>query len=100
MSFRNLVNTLNNNVNRSIGEVVTFDNNHQVRGVFDLVTELIDPETNTIVNAENPTLNVKISDVPNISLKNFVNIRNVTYRVEDIRTIDDETYRLLLQEIV
>lgn len=98
--FRSLVNTLNNNINNSIGEVVIFANDLRVRGVFDLSSELIDPETQTIINSENPLLNVKISDVPNLVLKDEVIVRDVTYRVEQINVRDCETYSLLLQEVV
>jgi hypothetical protein len=90
IDFRDRVSRVLNHCKREFGEACTLyplaGGEFPIRGIFDNEFRLVDPDTEQVVSANTPMLGVNLFDFDfDIKIKDKLLIRNVSYKIIDIR---------------
>lgn len=91
VDFRDRVNRLLNHCKRVIGEKCVYIDplgaEHEIEGIFSNDHNVVDPDTEQVISANQPLLGINLFDFKGIDLsrKGKVRIRNLTYNIYDIQ---------------
>lgn len=104
MSFSDLVSEMDDKINGSFGETVTWNlsagGTEELTGVFSETYTAVDPDSGVAVQSVQPNLFVKLSDLPDgYSLENdTLTISGATYKVDESRVDGEGTTTLFLKK--
>lgn len=91
VDFRDRVDRVLNHCKRVIGEDCVYispsGSEHPIRGIFGNEHNVVDPDTERVISANQPMLGINLFDFKDIDLsrKGKVRIRNLTYNIYDIQ---------------
>ena len=88
----------------AFGESVTYmpksGGSHSVIGIFNEIFSQVDPDTERVIASNQPTLGIKLDDIPVAPQKNDkVIVRSISYRVYDSREDGEGGTQLFLYKI-
>ena len=88
--FRDRVSRVLNHATKAFGEEVTYypqaGGSLFITGIFDNEYESVDPDTEQVISANQPVLGVNLNDVSfELKAEDSVKIRNLTYKIYDVR---------------
>lgn len=102
--FRNKVDRVLNHGMNTFGETVTFypksGGVYKVQAVFDNAYEAIDPDTEQLISANQPTLGINLNDIKfDIDVNDEVQVRDTRYAINDKREDGQGGALLLLHKV-
>lgn len=104
LGFDKLASQIHDASKCAFGEDVTFEpqagGSFSIVGIFNEIFEQVDPDTERVISTQNPTLGVKLSDLPSTPKKDDVlKIRGVTYRIYDSQEDGEGMSQLFLTKV-
>lgn len=104
IDFRDRVSRVLNLGKKNFGEVVTFypkaGGSFEITGIFDNEYQAVDPDTEQVISATQPTLGVNLFDFStDPAVDDQVQIRNVRYKIIDPRPDGQGGATLILHRV-